>query len=230
MILASLSWSCAPPGWSSLPVYSLEQTDSARAGYRRTTLTSAGAIFVHDFEEYALRLVNSDPTQAVGRYGFGMGKICAIEGQNPAAYLAADMGSEMPAYEVFRAERQPPFDWRHATFRRMRLDTPYGPTANKETTDPSVIREVVLALGEGEPAPAFTVETDVTASTVHSISLWSDELPGLIFAPQVYLAPTGEVFLAESFEAVAFQGTKETIRARWIPASPALTKWATTAD
>lgn len=70
----------------------------------------------------------------------------------------------------------------------------------------------------------------MTKSTVHAVLLWSDQLPGLIFSPQVYLAPTGDVYLAENLEAVAFQGAKETIRARWIPASAKFTQWSTTAE
>ena len=157
LVGSSLGCDLRPGG--SLPVYSFDQTDSSRAGYRRTTITSAGTVFVHDFEEYSLRLANPDPTQVVGRSKFGNGKICAIEGQSPTAYLAADMGSEMPAYEVFRAERQPPFDWRKATFQKMRLAVPEGPVANKLTTDPVVIQDVVLTLRDGTPAAPFTVET-----------------------------------------------------------------------
>jgi hypothetical protein len=111
----------------------------------------------------------------------------------------------------------------------MRLDTPYGPTANKETTDPAMIREAVLALGKATRRRVHGRErTSPRARCIRSAL--ERRAAGLVFAPQVYLAPTGEVFLAESFEAVAFQGTKESIRAKWIPASVALTKWATTAD
>src|SRR5262245_15637643 len=73
---------------SNLPSYTIDQTDSARAGYRRTTITSGGTVFVHDFEEHSLILANLSPTQVVGRYGLGNGGICAIDGQSPAVYLA----------------------------------------------------------------------------------------------------------------------------------------------
>ena len=99
------------------PAYTIDQTDSKHAGYRRTTITSGGTVYVHDFEEDSLRLANFDPKQVVGHTSFGGGKICAVEGQDPAAYLSADMGSEMPAYEVYRGIGHPPFDWPHAAFR-----------------------------------------------------------------------------------------------------------------
>jgi len=229
--LAGVFSGCDPgPGSGSLPVYSFDQTDSSRAGYRRTTITSAGTVFVHDFEEYSLQLADTDPKQVVGRTQFGSGKICAIEGQSPTAYLAADMGSEMPAYEVFRADRQPPFDWRHASFQKMRLTVPVGPAANKVTTDPAVIQDVVSTLSDGTPAAPFTVETAVGSGHVHSLLLWSEQLPGLIFSPAVYLDPGGQVYLAESVAAVQFKGRDQTIRASWIPASAAFTEWSRTAD
>ena len=58
----------------------------------------------------------------------------------------------------------------------------------------------------------------MTASTVHSILLWSDDLPGLIFSPQVYFSPTGQVYVTENLGVVEFRGTKKTIGAQWIPA------------
>lgn len=92
MAVVGLSSGCGLlPG--SGPVYSFDQTESAHAGYRRTTITSGGMVFVHDLPEYSLQLANSDPKQVVGRTKFGNGKICAIEGLSPTAYLAADMGS-----------------------------------------------------------------------------------------------------------------------------------------
>lgn len=229
LILCSLACDLQP-GSGSLPAYSLDQTDSSRAGYRRTTITSAGTVFVHDFEEYSLRLTNPDPTQVVGRSKFGSGKICAIEGQSPTAYLAADMGSEMPAYEVFRAERQPPFDWRQATFQKMRLDVPEGLAANKLTTDPAVIQDVVRTLRDGAPAAPFTVESAGGTGKVHSLWLWSDQLPGMVFSPAVYFDPAGPVYLAENLTAVELHGSNQSIRARWIPASTSFTQWSKTGD
>jgi hypothetical protein len=82
----------------SLPVYSTEQTDSVHPGHRRTTVSTAGAAYVNDLEEQSLQLIESDPKKVVGRSKFGDGRICAIAGQDPSAYIAVDMGSEMPAY------------------------------------------------------------------------------------------------------------------------------------
>jgi hypothetical protein len=228
MALVGLSSSCGLPG--SGPVYSFDQTDSARAGYRRTTITSGGTVFVHDFEEYSLQLANSDPKQVVGRTKFGNGKICAIEGQSPTAHLAVDMGSEMPAYEVFRAERQPPFDWRKATFQKMRLAVPDGPAANKLTTDPAVIEDVIATLRDGTPAAPFTIQTPGGTGNVHSLLLWSDQLPGLVFSPAVYFDAAGHVYLAENLAAVEFHGADQSIKASWTPASDSFTQWSKTGD
>jgi len=228
MALVGLSSGCGLTG--SGPVYSIDQTDSARTSYRRTTITSGGTVFVHDFEEYSLQLANSDPKQVVGRTKFGNGKICAIEGQSPTAYLAVDMGSEMPAYEVFRAERQPPFDWRQATFQKMRLALPQGPAANKLTTDPAVIQDVVVTLRDGTPAAPFTIQTAGGAGNVHSLLLWSDQLLGLVFSPAVYFDAAGRVYLAENLAAVEFHGADQSIRASWTPASASFTQWSKTGD
>ena len=231
MVLVGLSWGCGLlPGNGSLPVYSMDQTDSSHPGYRRTTITSAGMVFVHDFEEYALQLANPDPSQAVGRSRFGNGKICAIEGLSPTEYLAADMGSEMPAYEVFRAERQPPFDWRQATFQKLRLAVPEGPAANKETTDPAVIQDVVRTLRDGTAAAPLTVEIAGGSGKVGSLLLWSDQLPGLVFAPAVYFDADGRVHLAENLAAIEFHGSNQTIRASWLPASASFTQWLKAGD
>jgi fumarylacetoacetate (FAA) hydrolase family protein len=47
-----------------LPVYTVEQTDSTYPGYRRSTATSRTTVYVNDFEESALLLANTDPTNA----------------------------------------------------------------------------------------------------------------------------------------------------------------------
>lgn len=230
MVLIAGALGCAPPGSSSLPVYVFEQTDSSHAGFRRTTITSGDKLFVNDFEEQSLQLANQDPKEAVGRTKFGNGKICAIEGQSPDVYVAADMGSEMPAYQVFRAERQPPFDWRHATFQKMRLAVPYGPAANKETTDAAMIQDVLSTLRDGTPAAPFTAESTLPNSSVHSVLFWSDQLPGLIFAPAVHIDASGQVFLAEILTSVEYKGSNQSIRANWVPASAAFTQWSKTAS
>ena len=216
----------------SLPVYTTEQTDSAHAGYRRTTVSTQGAVYVNDFEEAALQLSNPDPTEVVGRSQFGNGKICAIPGQSPSAYLAVDVGSEMPAYEVFRSLTHPPFDWRQAAFQKMRLAVPDGPTANRETTDPALIDDVVRTLREAMPvAPSEApppMPLAASATRVHAILLFSDQLPGLVFRPSLYRDESGHVYLAEGLMVEYTPGKEPTVQAAWIPASPLLTRWVQT--
>ena len=65
-------------------------------------------MYVNDFEEAALLLSNPEKTEVVGRSQFGAGKICAIPGQSPSAYFAVDVGSERPAFAVFRSITHPP--------------------------------------------------------------------------------------------------------------------------
>ena len=57
---------------------------------------------------------------AIGRTPVGGGRICAIDGQKPTAYVAMDCGSEMPSYDVYRNSQQPPADWRKANPGRAR--------------------------------------------------------------------------------------------------------------
>jgi len=214
----------------SLPVYTSEQTDSAHPGYRRTTVSTKGVVYVNDFEEAALQLSSPDPTEVVGRRQFGDGKICAIPGQSPSAYLAVDMGSEMPAYEVFRNIERPPFDWRHAVFQRMRLDVPEGPAANKETMDPALIDDVVRTLRDVAPAipPVTAPPMPLPGPTrVHGILLFSDQFPGLIFRPSFYLAESGQVYLADSL-VVKVTREEQSVQATWIPASEVFTRWVQT--
>lgn len=214
----------------SLPVYSTEQTDSVHPGHRRTTVSTAGAAYVNDLEEQSLQLIESDPKKVVGRSKFGYGRICAIAGQDPSAYIAVDMGSEMPAYEVFRSAKQPPFDWRHATFQKLRLTVPLGPAANKETTDAALIDDVLRTLRDGTPInpPLAPMPMTISASSTgeFGVLLFSDQLPGLVFRPSCYLAPSGEVYLADSL-VFTFTRPVPTIQAAWIPASPLFTRWAT---
>ncbi len=220
-LLAGLCVSC---GREAGPVYTFEQTESSHAGYRRTKITSGGAVYVNDFEEYSLRLANPEPTQVVGRSKFGNGKICAIPGQSPSAYLAADVGSEMPAYEVFRNIQQPVFDWRQATFQSMRFGAPDGLASNKTTTDPALIADVLRTLRDGE---SVSLEVPFNYTNIVSVLLFSDQLPGLVFCPAVYIDQTGAVYVAENY-AVEYRRTNSTVRARWVPASPEFTQWSQT--
>jgi hypothetical protein len=215
----------------SLPVYTLEQVDSAHAGYRRSIVSTAGASYVNDFEEQSLLLIDVEPKQVVGRSEFGYGKICAIAGQDPSAYLAVDVGSEMPAYVVFRNSKQPPFDWRHATFQKMRLARSDGPAANKETADPEVIDDVLRTLREATPATPPVTQPAMTAAGspagVYGLLLFSDQLPGIIFQPSCYLESSGRVYLAESLRIT--YGRLPTAYAEWIPASEQFARWVQTA-
>jgi hypothetical protein len=231
ILLCCLGTACVAPWDSSLPVYTMEQTDSAHSGYRRSTVSTAGASYVNDYEEQSLQLIEAEPKQAVGRSQFGNGKICAIAGQDPSAYVAVDVGSEMPAYAVFRNPRHPPFDWRHTAFQRMRLDMLEGPAANKETTDPALIEEVVRTLRDGAPATPPVASLAVTASGspagVYGVLLFSDQLPGLVFRPSCYIEKTGQVYLADGL-VFTFTRTQQSVHAEWIPASPGFAQWVRT--
>ncbi len=205
-----------------LPVYTSDQVDSAHSGYRRTTVTSKDAVYVNDYEEYPLRLINPEPTDVVGRTAFGGGKICSIPGQNPTVYLAVDCGSEMPAYEVFRSTQQPPFDWRKAAFQTLQLAMLLGPAANKTTSDPALIEDVLRTLKEGTP----TAAPSAWVTNTYGVWLFTDQLPGLVFSPSIYIDQTGTVYLAESF--TSDSSTPLKVQARWIQASPLFTKWTQT--
>jgi len=229
-LLCTLATACGMPLDPSLPVYTTEQTDSAHPGYRRTTVSTAGAEYVNDLEEQSLQLIETDPRQVVGRSSFGNGKICAINGQDPSAYLAVDVGSEMPAYAVYRSAKHPPFDWRHAVFQKLRLAVPQGPAANKETTDAGVIDDVLRTLRDGTPVdPALSPQPLISAGStgVNGVLLFSDQLPGMAFRPWCYLAPSGEVYLADSI-AVTYTRAGPLVQASWIAASPLFARWATT--
>ena len=210
----------------SLPVYTTDQTPSAHAGYRHTTLTCGNAVYVNDFDEYALQLINVEPTQAVGRTAFGDGKICAIPGQKPEAYLAGDVGSEMPAYAVFRNRQLPPFDWRTATFREMQYTGLSSAGVDKRTADPTLIADVVRSLKEGAPVIPPPPESG-SLSNIAGLHLYSDQLSGLVYCPAVYLDKTGQVYVAENM-ALEFINSRTKVRARWLPAGPDFTKWVHT--
>ena len=139
-------------------------------------------------------------------------------------------GSEMPAYEVYRGIGHPPFDWRHAAFQKLRLTVPEGPAANKETIDTALIDDLLRTLRNGTPVnPALPPQPLIaTHSTgVHGVLLFSDQLPGLAFRPSCYLAPSGEVYLADSI-AVTYTRAGPVVRASWIAVSPLSARWATT--
>jgi len=207
------------PADEGLPVFKTDQTDSSHEGYRRTTLSSGTTVYVHDFEEDSLLLMNPEPKQIIGREEYGDGKVCAIEGQQTTAYLAADAGGEMPAYVVYRNVQQQPFDWRKAAFQKMRFAITTGPAANKETTDSALIQEVIATLKNGTPTvSASIIPTDqANWKKFSALCLISDRLPGLAFCAGVYMDDAGHFYLAENQSA-----------RKWILASDALTKWMQT--
>jgi hypothetical protein len=208
------------------PVYTTDQTPSAHAGYLRTTLTCGNAVYVNDYDEYALLLINMEPTQVVGRTPFGDGKICAIPGQKPEDYLAGDVGSEMPAYEPFRNSQLPPFNWRTATFREMQYIGLGRAGVDQRTTDPALIEDVVRTLKSGTPVIPPPPGSD-SLSNIAGLHLSSDQLPGMVYSPPVYLDRAGQVYLAENM-ALEFTNRMTLVRARWIQASPQFTKWVQT--
>lgn len=229
-LLCTLATACGMSLDRSLPVYTTEQTDSAHPGYLRSTVSTAGAEYVNDLEEQSLHIIETDPKRVVGRSSFGNGKICAIDGQDPSAYLAVDVGSEMPAYAVYRSTGHPPFDWRHAAFQKMRLAVPGGPASNKETTDAALIDDVLQTLRTGTPVdPALPPQPLIYTGSVgvHGVLLFSDQLPGLAFQPSCYLTPSGEVYLADSIS-FTYTKTGPLVQASWIAASPLFARWATT--
>ena len=206
-----------------LPVYTHDQTDSTHPGYRRSTITCGTSVYVNDYEEYALQLIDSEPTNAIGRAPFGNAKICTIPGQSPADYLAADVGSEMPAYAVFRNSQHPPFDWRAATFQKMEFTWPNGSGAFQSTTDPALIDDVIQAMKNGTPAnPPPTAS--VGSRNLAGVHLYSDQLPGLKYCPEVYVNTAGPVYLAENI-AIEFTNQTTAVHANWIVAGPLFAKW-----
>jgi len=169
-----------------------------------------------------LQLIDRDPPQIIGCRG--LGKVCAILGQKPTDYIAVDVGSEMPAYAIFRNIQLPPFDWRKAAYKSMDFNVPSGPNArDKRTADPALIADIVRTLGEGKPADPQPPLGG--RENVFELSLFSDQLPGMIFNPRVYVDAAGPIYLSESV-ALDFTNPKAVqYLGRWILASPQATEW-----
>jgi hypothetical protein len=210
---------------SHLPIYIMgQQMASSHPGYLHDTLTGGGEVYVHDYEEYCLQLTFSEPQTVIGLMGsISPAKVGAVPGQANNAYIAVDCGSEMPAYEPYRNIKQPPFDWRTATFRQMTAFQQYkfGPLVT--TTNAALMAEVVRVLREGTPVELnsfpFSGATNLT-----TLNLTSDQLPGMLFCPALCYYGDGNIYLAESLMP-DFTVTPPQVRARWIPASPMLTQW-----
>ena len=208
-----------------LPFYTMgSQTPSAHAGYLHDTLTGGGGSYIHDYEEYCLQLTETEPKTVIGLMGsISPAKVGAIPGQPVTAYIAVDCGSEMPAYVPYRNVKQPPFDWRTATFRQMSAFQKYkfGPLIT--TTNAVLMAEGVRLLRDGTPVALnpfpFSGSTNLT-----TLNLTCDQLPGMMFCPALCYYEDGNIYLAESLMP-DFTVTPPKVRARWIPASPMLTRW-----
>jgi len=211
-----------------LPVYTMgQQSASSHPGYLHDTVTGGGEVYVSDYEEACLQLTLSEPQTVIGLMGsISPAKVGAVPGQPVTAYIMVDCGSEMPAYAPYRNIKQPPFDWRTATFRQMTAFRQYkfGPLAT--TTNAALMTEVVRVLRDGAPVELnpfpFSGTTNLT-----TLNLTSDQLPGLLFCPALCYYRDGNIYLAESLM-TDFTVTPPQVRARWIPASPMLTEWLKT--
>lgn len=199
-----------------LPYYSMEQIASTHEGYRHTILTSGNTVYVNDYEEAALVPINTEPPQMIGRFllsGPGRSGLYAIPGQEPSAYaLEYD-----PMYQiVYRNANHPPFDWRAATFQKMRL---MFLTANPKDTDDSLIIENVLTTLKGQTyfAVPFQPMGNYTGYENYSLLLFSDELPGLMYSVGVHIDIDGQIYLAENI-----------ITNRWVQAGTLFSEWVNT--
>jgi len=217
----------ATGGGVGLPIYTTAQSASAHAGYFHNSLTGGGEVYVNDYEEAGLQLTLSEPQTVIGLMGsISPAKVGAVPGQPVTAYVMADCGSEMPAYVPYRNLKQPPFDWRTATFRELtaRQQYNFGPLVT--TTNAALIAEVVRLLRDGTPVELnpfpFAGTTNLT-----TLNLTSDQLPGMLFCPSLCYYGNGTIYLAESLM-TDFTVTPPQVRARWIPASPLLTEWLKT--
>jgi len=209
---------------SLLPIYTMEQSDSSHAGYRRNTMATGSDVYVNDYEEAALQLINPEPQTVIGYLGsMGVIKVCSIPDQPVTAYIACDCGSEMPAYVPYRNIKQKPFDWRTATFRKMDTYRPKQGGPYLTTTDAALLAEVVHTLRDGTPVelPSFPF---ASIPDLGSIKMTSDQLPGMQFCPLVFTDANGRIYLAESLM-LDNTSTPQELHARWIPASPMLAQW-----
>lgn len=226
LVIGWLTLGGVPPRLRHLPAYSLEQTDSAHPWYRRTTVRFKSAVYVNDFEDAPIALVNPVPTQSIGRAPFGNSLVCSVPGENPADYIAVDCGSEMEAYEVFRNVQHPPFDWRHARFQAMEFAGTTIHMKHKRTPDPALIADVVRTLRDGTPV-ALSLPDSINAINLARLNLFSDELPGLMFCPTVYWDGDGSVYLTESF-GIEYGNRIQKIHAKWIRAGESFARWLQT--
>jgi hypothetical protein len=177
---------------------------------------------VSDYEEAGLRLVNVEPPQILGSLGWvGNTGVRAIPDQPVTAYIAGDEGSEMPAFTPFRHVNHPAFNWRTTTFREMTLYAPGSARTIPKTTDPALMSEVVRVLKTGTPV---TLPGIPMATSIPTLVMASDELPGLLYCPPFTSDASGTLYIAESLMLNTAVSPPQ-FYAQWIPASPALTGW-----
>ncbi len=210
---------------AGLPVYTHgPQTPSAHPGYLHSPLTGGGEVYVNDYEEACLQLTEAEPQTVIGLIGsISPAKVGAVPGQPVTAFIAVDCGSEMPAYVPYRNVKQPPFNWRTATFQKLDFLPPGGRSNWRQSTNAALLAEIVRVLRDGTPVDLnpfpFSGATNLT-----TLKLTSDQLPGLLFCPALCSYGDGDSYLAESLMP-DFTVTPPQVRARWIPAGPRLTEW-----
>jgi len=131
----------------------------------------------------------------------------------------------MPAYVPYRNIKQPPFDWRTASFREMTAwrvsQNPRSPYLT--TSSAALMAEVVRGLRDGTPVELGGIPFGA-GTNVSTIKMTCDQLPGLLFCPTIYFRGNGTIYLAESLTLDWIPKPAE-LRARWIPASPLLMQW-----
>lgn len=227
----SLAHACDGHLDNSLPVYTYQQAASTHGGYRSSTVSSGFETYVHDYDEYDLHLMATEPTRAIGRAGDGCILVFSIDGMNPASHVAVvqrDSGSD--SYQVFRNRNVPALDWRSASFRQMELTPQRG--ARKQTSDVGLIEDVVRAMRDGTPAPhpSQMVNGHIAVPSGFrgwALAMFSDPLPGIKVGLGVYMDGAGVTYLTEKFE-VEMVNREPVIDVRWVQASPLFSDWVRT--
>lgn len=155
-------------------------------------------MYVRDYEEYPLLAINTAPSEMIGRFSpfFNLdgSELYAIPGQDPSAYVL----EFNPMYlNIFRNINHPPFDWLNADFQKLRV---VFPAANpKETEDTTIIRNVRTTLiGAAIMVVPFQQDGNFDGYENYAALLFSDELPGMMYAAGLHIAPDGSVYLAEN--------------------------------
>ncbi len=184
-------------GHRSVPLFTMQQTDSTHVGYRRTTLTSGSTVYESDYSEAPLLSVNTAASQIVGELDNGDGaekaELYAIPNQDPKNYVI--LAGDMYPLGIFRNTKTPPFDWRTAKFKQIEFAAQEGPAAHKRSSDPALIQEVLQVLKGGGKATTIPVNSAASQKNFTGLYLWSDQLPGMIYCPHVYFDTSGQIYL-----------------------------------